>query len=203
MRAFTKRLLDLCVSTLVLTLFWPLLLGIAVLVWSTMGRPVLFKQTRAGYRGKPFALLKFRTMRMDRDNQGRLLSDSERLTRLGILLRRLSLDELPQVWNVWKGEMSLVGPRPLLVDYLPRYTQQQARRHEVKPGLTGWSQVNGRNALSWNERFKLDVWYVDHWNLALDAKILWRTVEKVLQREGVSSDGHATMPEFSGNDQGA
>lgn len=198
-----KRLIDLCFSSLTLVLFSPLILGISVLVWLTMGRPVLFKQLRAGYRGKPFMLFKFRTMREIRDAQGRPLPDSQRLSKLGSFLRQSSLDELPQFWNVWKGEMSLVGPRPLLVDYLPRYSPEQARRHEVKPGVTGWAQVNGRNELTWDEKFKLDVWYVDHRSLVLDMRILWGTIAKVFQREGISSDGHATMPEFIGNDQGA
>ena len=140
-------------------------------------------------------------MQQGRDEAGKLLPDSDRLSRLGRLLRQLSLDELPQIWNVMKGEMSFVGPRPLLVDYLPRYSREQARRHEVKPGITGWAQVNGRNTLSWDERFELDVWYVDHWSLSLDGEILWRTIRKVFQREGISMDGHATMPEFTGNDQ--
>ena len=203
MRLLIKRLIDICLSTLALVFLSPLIIGIALLVWLTMGRPVLFKQLRAGYRSKPFTLFKFRTMREDRDAQGRPLPDSKRLSKLGNLLRQLSLDELPQFWNVWKGEMSLVGPRPLFVDYLPRYSPQQARRHEVKPGVTGWAQVNGRNALSWNERFELDVWYVDNWSLALDARILWKTIRKVFQREGISLDGHATMPEFTGNNQRA
>jgi len=202
MGLFNKRLIDICLSTLALVLLSPLILAIAVLVWLTTGRPVLFKQLRAGYRGKPFTLFKFRTMREDCDAaQGRPLPDSKRLSKLGNLLRQLSLDELPQFWNVWKGEMSLVGPRPLLVDYLPRYSPKQARRHEVKPGLTGWAQVNGRNALSWDERFELDVWYVENWSLGLDARILWKTIRKVFQREGISLDGHATMPEFTGNNQ--
>jgi sugar transferase EpsL len=203
MGLFIKRLIDICLSMLTLVLLSPLILGIAVLVWLTMGRPVLFKQLRAGYRGKPFTLFKFRTMREDRDVQGRPLPDSKRLSKLGNLLRQLSLDELPQFWNVWKGEMSLVGPRPLLVDYLPLYSPEQARRHEVKPGVTGWAQVKGRNALSWDEKFELDVWYVDNWSLRLDARILWKTIRKVFQREGISLDGHATMPEFTGNNQRA
>lgn len=201
MSPLIKRLIDFCIATMTLVLLSPLILGIAVLVWLTMGRPVLFKQARAGHRGRPFTLIKFRTMQQGRDEAGKLLPDSDRLSRLGRLLRQLSLDELPQIWNVMKGEMSFVGPRPLLVDYLPRYSREQARRHEVKPGITGWAQVNGRNTLSWDERFELDVWYVDHWSLSLDGEILWRTIRKVFQREGISMDGHATMPEFTGNDQ--
>ncbi len=200
---FIKRLIDIFLSTLTLLLLSPFILGIASLIWLTMGSPVLFKQLRAGYRGKPFTLFKFRTMREDRDAQGRLLPDGQRLFKLGNFLRQLSLDELPQFWNVLRGDMSLVGPRPLLVDYLPRYSPEQARRHEVKPGVTGWAQVNGRNALSWEERFALDVWYVDNWSLELDARIFWKTIRKVFQREGISLDGHATMPEFTGNNQRA
>src|SRR5215472_5939252 len=181
MRPLVKRLIDFCIATITLVLLSPLILGIAALVWLAMGRPVFFKQLRGGYRGKPFTLFKFRTMREDRDAQRRLLPDSQRLSKVGKFLRQLSADELPQFWNVCKGEMSLVGPRPLLVDYLPRYSPEQARRHEVKPGVTGWAQVNGRNALSWNERFELDVWYVDHWSIGLDARILWKTVRKVFQ----------------------
>ena len=203
MVSFAKRLMDICVAAVMLVLLSPVILGIAVLIWLDMGRPVLFKQVRAGYHGRPFALLKFRTMREDHDGGGRLLPDSERLSKLGILLRRVSFDELPQFWNVLKGEMSLVGPRPLLVDYLPRYSPEQARRHEVKPGVTGWAQVNGRNALSWDRKFEFDVWYVDHWSLSLDARILRKTVRNVLQRKGISLDGHATMPEFMGDDQRA
>jgi lipopolysaccharide/colanic/teichoic acid biosynthesis glycosyltransferase len=176
---------------------------IALSIWLSMGPLVLFRQKRAGYKGCIFTLLKFRTMQEMRDTERQLLPDKDRLTKVGILLRRFSLDELPQFWNVWKGEMSLVGPRPLLVDYLPRYSPEQARRHEVKPGVTGWAQVNGRNALSWDERFELDVWYVDNRSLGLDTRILWKTIRKVFQREGISLDGHATMPEFTGNNQRA
>lgn len=193
-----KRLIDICFSSLTLVLFSPLILGIGVLVWLTMGRPVLFKQLRAGYRGKPFVLFKFRTMREVGDAQGRPLPDSQRLSNLGKFLRQLSLDELPQFWNVWKGEMSLVGPRPLLVDYLPRYSPEQARRHEVKPGVTGWAQVNGRNELSWDEKFKLDVWYVDHAGLLLDVRILVLTIWNTLGRKSINQPGHATAEEFIG-----
>ena len=193
-----KRLIDICFSSLTLVLFSPLILGISVLVCLTMGRPVLFKQLRAGYRGKPFMLFKFRTMREIRDAQGRPLPDSQRLSKLGSFLRQFSLDELPQFWNVWKGEMSLVGPRPLLVDYLPRYSPEQARRHEVKPGVTGWAQVNGRNELTWDEKFKLDVWYVDHVGLLLDARILVLTIWNTLGRKSINQPGHATAEEFMG-----
>ena len=194
-----KRLIDLLVSAIALILLAPLMAAVAVLLWLTMGSPILFRQARAGYQGSPFTLFKFTTMRSARDAQGRLLPDKDRLTKVGVLLRRFSLDELPQLWNVLIGDMSLVGPRPLLVDYLPRYSPEQARRHEVKPGITGWAQVNGRNALPWEEKFKLDVWYVDHWSFGFDARIIWNTMQKVLQREGISLDGHATMPEFTGS----
>jgi sugar transferase EpsL len=194
-----KRLIDLLVSAIALILLAPVMATVAVSVWLTMGPPILFRQARAGYQGSPFTLFKFTTMRSARDAQGRLLPDKDRLTKVGIILRRLSLDELPQLWNVLIGNMSLVGPRPLLMDYLERYSPEQARRHEVKPGITGWAQVNGRNSLPWEEKFKLDVWYVDHWSLGLDAKIIWTTTQKVLQRDGISLDGHATMPEFTGS----
>ncbi len=194
-----KRLVDLLVSAIALILLAPLMAAVAVLLWLTMGSPIFFRQARAGYQGSPFTLFKFTTMRSARDVQGRLLPDKHRLTKVGIILRGFSLDELPQLWNVLIGDMSLVGPRPLLMDYLERYSPEQARRHEVKPGITGWAQVNGRNALSWEEKFTLDVWYVDHWSLGLDAKIIWKTMQKVLQRDGISLDGHATMPEFTGS----
>jgi len=167
-----------------------------------MADPVLFRQERPGLHGKPFTIYKFRTMLDLRDEQGNLLPDEQRMPPIGRFLRRTSLDELPELLNVLKGEMSLVGPRPLLMRYLNRYTREQARRHEVKPGITGWSQVNGRNALTWEEKFKLDVWYVDHWNLRLDIKIMGMSLIKVLKREGVSAEGHATMPEFMGTPEG-
>jgi len=163
-----------------------------------LGSPVFFRQTRPGLHGKPFNLIKFRTMTNTKDHFGRLLPDSKRITKLGRFLRITSLDELPELWNVLKGDMSLVGPRPLLMEYLDKYTPEQARRHEVKPGITGWAQINGRNALSWEERFKMDVWYVDNQNLWLDLKILFLTIWKVLAREGISKPGHATMTKFSG-----
>jgi lipopolysaccharide/colanic/teichoic acid biosynthesis glycosyltransferase len=198
MRSFVKRVIDILVATVILILASPVILAIALLVWLSMGRPVIFKQIRAGYRGKPLTLVKFRTMREDRDSHGRLLPDSDRLSKLGTFLRQLSLDELPQFWNVLKGDMSLVGPRPLLVDYLPRYSPEQARRHDVKPGVTGWAQVNGRNELSWDEKFKLDVWYVDHARLSLDAKILLRTFWITIARKSTNQPGHATAEEFTG-----
>jgi sugar transferase EpsL len=193
-----KRLIDLLVSVIALILLAPLMAAVAVLVWFTMGPPILFRQARAGYRGSPFTLFKFTTMRIARDAQGRLLPDKDRLTRVGIILRRFSLDELPQLWNVLIGDMSLVGPRPLLADYLPRYSPEQARRHEVKPGITGWAQVNGRNTLSWEQKFNLDVWYVDHWSLWLDLRIMFGTLWKALKRDGINQPGQATAEEFLG-----
>jgi sugar transferase EpsL len=193
-----KRLLDVVVSLfLLLFLSLPMLL-IALMVLLVDGSPILFRQQRPGYRGAPFTLIKFRTMRLTA--AGDAATDSQRLTRLGRLLRGLSLDELPQLWNVLKGEMSLIGPRPLLMQYLERYTPEQARRHEVRPGITGWAQVNGRNALNWPERLAMDVWYVDNWSLGLDARIMARTVALVLRREGISQEGEATMSEFLGNE---
>lgn len=200
MRARTtiKRMLDVVVATVGLALLSPALVVIGILIRFNMGPPVLFRQVRPGLGAKPFVMYKFCTMKDARDKGGNLLPDEERLTALGRFLRATSLDELPELWNVLKGEMSLVGPRPLLMEYLSRYTPEQARRHQVKPGITGWAQVNGRNALTWEERFKLDVWYVDHWSLWLDLKILWLTVTKVVKRDGISAAGHATMPEFRG-----
>lgn len=194
-----KRLFDLSLLLLTAPLWLPALGAVALLVRLKLGRPVLFRQRRPGRQGRVFELVKFRTMTDARDAQGRLLPDAQRLTRFGRLLRSSSLDELPEVLNVLKGEMSLVGPRPLLVQYLERYTPEQARRHEVPPGLTGWAQVNGRNALSWEEKFRLDVWYVDHRSLWLDLRILFLTVWQVLRRHGVSAPGDATMPEFMGS----
>ena len=176
----------------------PVLLVSAVVVRATMGAPVLFSQERPGLHGRPFRVLKFRTMREATGPDGAPLPDGERMTRVGRVLRATSIDEFPQLWNVLRGELSLVGPRPLLMRYLPRYSREQARRHEVLPGITGWAQVNGRNAITWEEKLALDVWYVDHWTLALDVKILAMTVGKVLRRSGVSREGHATMPEFMG-----
>ncbi len=193
-----KRLFDLLLTLPGLVLVSPLMGGIALLVWKFHGRPILFRQVRPGYQGQPFTLYKFRTMTDARDAAGRLLSDEQRLTRFGRFLRATSLDELPELFNVLRGEMSLVGPRPLLMQYLERYTPEQARRHEVYPGITGWAQVNGRNALTWEDKFRLDVWYVDHWSLALDVKILLITLWKVLRREGISQPGHVTAEEFMG-----
>ncbi len=193
-----KRIFDLVVSLLALIVLSPLLLLLSILVLIKHGSPVVFRQTRPGLNGKPFKMIKFRTMTNQKDANGELLADDQRLTRFGKLLRATSLDELPELVNVLKGDMSLVGPRPLLMAYLDRYTPEQNRRHEVRPGITGWAQVNGRNNVPWEERFKLDVWYVDHHNLALDIKILWLTVLKVVRRADVSQDGHATMSEFMG-----
>ena len=196
-----KRVVDITGASVGIILLAPVMLAVALLVLLTMGRPVLFRQQRPGLRGKPFTLYKFRTMRDARSASGELLPDELRLTTFGKWLRSTSLDELPELFNVLKGEMSLVGPRPLLMEYLPRYSPEQARRHEVKPGITGWAQVNGRNALSWEEKFRLDVWYVDHWNLWLDVKILLLTIWKVLKREGISAEGSATMPVFTGDSE--
>jgi sugar transferase EpsL len=195
-QAYLKRVFDIVVSAVALTVLAPVMGLIALAVWRTMGRPVLFRQARPGLHGKPFVMYKFRTMRDLRDAEGNLLPDEARLTPFGRWLRSTSLDELPELLNVLRGEMSLVGPRPLLMEYLERYTPEQARRHEVKPGITGWAQIHGRNNLSWEERLRLDVWYVDHWSLWLDLKILWRTLWMVLRREGISAQGHATMPRF-------
>src|SRR5271166_2344457 len=195
-----KRLIDSKAASLGLALLAPIMALVALAIRLTMGRPVLFRQVRPGYRMKPFVLYKFRTMREAYSPDGRLLSDSERLTRLGHFLRKSSLDELPQLWNVLKGDISLVGPRPLLMEYLPLYTPEQARRHDVKPGITGWAQVNGRNAISWEDKFSYDVWYVDHWSLWLDLKILILTLTKVLRQSGISQAGQATMSEFTGTE---
>ncbi|MBS1718063.1 MAG: sugar transferase [Armatimonadetes bacterium] len=194
-----KRLFDLLLALLFLLLFWPLLLILALLVRIKLGSPVFFKQERPGLGGKPFMLIKFRSMTDQRDEHGELLPDHVRLTSFGKMLRATSLDELPEIFNVLKGEMSFVGPRPLLIKYLPLYSPEQNRRHEVLPGITGWAQVNGRNAIAWDEKFRLDVWYVDHQSLALDIKILWMTLAKVVKRSDISADDHATMPEFTGS----
>jgi sugar transferase EpsL len=191
-----KRLMDVICSAVALILLSPVIFTVAGLVWCKMGSPVIFVQKRPGLNGKPFKLIKFRTMSNAKDKNGEISSDGERLTSLGRFLRASSLDELPELWNVLKGEMSLVGPRPLLMEYLPRYSPEQARRHEVKPGITGWAQVNGRNALSWDEKFELDVWYVENHSLWMDVKILFLTIVAVLTRRGIQNEGHATMPPF-------
>jgi sugar transferase EpsL len=197
MNHLMKRLIDVSVASATLLLLAPLMAAVGLAILLTMGRPVLFRHIRPGYKAVPFELLKFRTMTSACDAAGALLTDDLRLTPCGKVLRRLSLDELPQLWNVLKGEMSLVGPRPLLMKYLNIYTPAEARRHEVKPGITGWAQVNGRNAQSWQARFSLDLWYVDHWSLRLDAWILMRTVSQVIKGKNISHDGHATMPAFT------
>ena len=194
-----KRTLDFGVAGVVLVSTAPILLAAAAAIRAILGSPVLFVQPRPGRGGAPFRVVKFRTMRNATGPDGRPLPDAERLTPLGRFLRSTSIDELPQLWNVIRGDLSLVGPRPLLMRYLPRYTPEQARRHDVLPGITGWAQVNGRNAIGWEEKFALDVWYVDHWTLALDLKILAMTVGKVLRRSGVSRAGHVTTPEFMGS----
>ena len=192
-----KCTLDIIASVVGLLVLSPLLMVVALLVRAKLGSPILFKQTRPGLHGEPFVTYKFRTMTDACDEKGNLLPDAKRLTQLGGLLRSTSLDELPELFNVIKGEMSLVGPRPLLMQYLERYSPKQARRHEVRPGITGWAQINGRNALSWEEKFKLDVWYVDNQSLWLDLKIIVLTIVKVLRRDGISADGEATMKEFN------
>ncbi|WP_150299117.1 sugar transferase [Pseudomonas profundi] len=197
-----KRLFDLFASCFGLLVLSPVIAIVAWKVRKNLGSPVLFKQVRPGKGGKPFKMVKFRTMKDAIDSAGNPLPDSERLTPFGQFLRSSSLDELPELWNVLKGEMSLVGPRPLLMEYLPLYSAEQYRRHEARPGVTGWAQINGRNALGWDEKFKLDVWYVDNQSLWLDVKILVLTVKKVLVREGISAEGEATMSRFFGNDSG-
>jgi len=196
-----KRATDAIAAALGLALLSPVLLLVALAILLRMGRPVLFRQVRPGWHEEPFSLVKFRTMADIRDFRGNLLPDGKRLTPLGGILRRLSLDELPQLWNVLKGELSLVGPRPLLMEYLPRYSAFERRRHEVKPGITGWAQVHGRNALTWQHRFALDVWYVDHWSIGLDLRILMLTVRAVWRREGISQPGFATMTKFLGTQE--
>lgn len=193
------RVFNIIVALLFLILFSPLMLFITVGIRIFLGSPIFFKQLRPGRYGHPFKMIKFRTMKYVFDEQGVPLPDGHRLTRLGKFLRSTSLDELPELWNVLKGDMSLVGPRPLLMEYLQLYSTEQQRRHEVKPGITGWAQVNGRNSLSWDEKFRLDVWYVDNQSFWLDIKILWMTIKKVLVREGVSAEGQATMEKFQGN----
>ena len=194
-----KRSLDILVSGIGLLLLSPALCVLALMIRYQMGRVVCFRQTRPGLHGTPFQMVKFRTMRHALGPDGNLLPDAERLTRLGRALRSSSLDELPELWNVLKGDMSLVGPRPLLMEYLPLYSPEQARRHDVRPGITGWAQINGRNAISWDEKFALDIWYVDNRGLWLDLKIIWLTIRKVLKREGISAAGEATMPKFKGS----
>lgn len=194
-----KRILDCLVAGFALILLSVPLLAVALLVRVKLGSPVLFRQERPGLNGRPFIMMKFRTMTDAVDDDGQPLSDAQRLTPFGRWLRASSLDELPELLNILRGDMSLVGPRPLLMRYLPLYSPEQARRHEVRPGLTGWAQINGRNALSWDEKFALDLWYVDHRSFLLDLRILWQTMLKVVRREGISSAGEATMPPFTGS----
>lgn len=194
----TKRILDLVITLPGILILAPVFLLVAILVGINYGTPIIFRQLRPGYLGKPFWVYKFRTMTNARDEEDNLLPDNQRLTRLGRILRSFSIDELPELFNVLRGEMSLVGPRPLLMQYLERYSPEQARRHEVLPGITGWAQINGRNALTWEEKFKLDVWYVDHWSFGLDIKILLITAGKTLRREGINQPGQATAEEFMG-----
>ncbi|MCK1995788.1 sugar transferase [Psychrobacillus psychrodurans] len=194
-----KRLFDIILSFLILLILCFLILIIALLVRLLIGSPILFIQPRPGLNEKTFSIYKFRTMTDERDLNGELYPDFERLTLFGKFLRKLSLDELPQIWNVLIGDMSFVGPRPLLVDYLPLYNERQAKRHNVRPGITGWAQVNGRNAISWEEKFELDIWYVENQSFWLDVKILFMTVKKVFISEGISQDGQATMTKFEGN----
>ncbi len=200
---WVKRAFDIAVSLFILVVFSPLLLLLALFVRLKLGSPIFFTQARPGWKERPFHMVKFRTMTNARDSNGELLPDAERLPRFGQLLRSTSLDELPELLNVLKGEMSLVGPRPLLMQYLERYSSEQRRRHEMRPGITGWAQVNGRNNLGWDDRFKLDVWYIDNWSFGLDLKILFKTVMKVIRRSDVSQEGHVTMTEFQGGSQEA
>lgn len=195
-----KRVFDVIIALLMLVLLLPVIAIAALLVWGVLGRPIFFRQQRPGLHGRPYEIIKFRTMREAVDSGGRPLSDEERMTGLGALLRATSIDELPELWNVIRGEMSLVGPRPLMMEYLPRYSAEQRRRHDVLPGITGWAQVHGRNALSWQDKFQFDVWYVDHHTLRLDLYILMLTVRKVFSRDGVSAEGHVTVDDFYGND---
>lgn len=195
--AFGKRVLDVCISILVLAVSLPVILAIAVSIYFELGPPVIFRQERAGFRGRSFTIYKFRTLRDEYAEDGTLLPDDMRMTRLGVALRNLSLDELPQLWNVLKGDLSLIGPRPLLLEYLPVYTEEESKRHNVRPGISGWAQVNGRNAISWDARFKYDLWYVTHMSFKLDLQILYLTAGKVLRRDGISQAGMATMTKFS------
>lgn len=196
-----KRSLDIVFSVVGLFFFSPVMAVVALLIRKKIGSPVLFSQLRPGIRGLPFKIIKFRTMKDDKNEKGIQLPDVQRLTKFGKFLRSSSLDELPELWNVLKGDMSLVGPRPLLMEYLPLYSEEQSRRHNVRPGITGWAQVNGRNAISWEEKFELDVWYVDNQSIFLDLKILFMTFKKVLLRDGISEEGHVTAQKFKGNEK--
>lgn len=196
-----KRFFDILSAGVALLVMLPVLLSLYLLIRIKLGSPVFFKQARPGIYGRPFKMVKFRTMTDTRDEAGKLLPDIERLTSFGKIIRATSLDELPELWNVLKGDMSLVGPRPLLCEYLELYTLEQARRHEVRPGITGWAQVNGRNMLSWDEKLRLDVWYVDNQSFFLDMKIIFLTIKKVIKREGISGSGHVTSEKFKGSDR--
>ncbi|WP_047395543.1 sugar transferase [Chitinibacter sp. ZOR0017] len=193
-----KRAFDFVFALCALVVLMPIIFVVAILVASKLGRPILFVQLRPGLRGRPIKIYKFRSMNNARDASGQLLSDAKRLTPFGLFLRRSSLDELPQLYNVLRGDLSLVGPRPLLMNYLPLYSLEQMRRHDVRPGITGWAQVNGRNAISWEEKFNLDVWYVDNRSMMLDLRIILLTIKKVIARDGISAEGEATMPPFTG-----
>lgn len=195
----TKRLFDIFVSSIILLIMLPIIGITAILVRVKLGTPIVYKQQRPGLNGAPFVVYKFRTMTDEKDSLGQLLPDHIRLTPFGNFLRKFSLDELLQLINVVRGDLSLVGPRPLLMEYLPLYTEEQARRHQVRPGITGWAQINGRNAISWEEKFALDVWYVENWSILLDLKILFQTFLKVVRPEGISNANHATMPMFKGS----
>lgn len=199
--SFSKRVFDIFFTLLAFVILLPVLLILSLLVWISIGTPILFRQQRPGYKGRPFLIHKFRTMTDRLTPDGNPLPDAERLTPLGGFLRTFSLDELPELWNILRGEMSIVGPRPLLMEYLERYSPEQMRRHDAVPGLTGWAQVNGRNAITWQDKFEYDVWYVDHWSFWLDVKIILMTVWKVFKREGISQAGHATSEYFTGNEK--
>lgn len=201
MYCVTKRGFDIIASVILLIILSPIIILFSTLIRVKLGSPVFFTQARIGKKNKVFTLLKFRSMTDEKDDEGNILPDKKRLTYFGKWLRSSSIDELPSLINVMKGEMSLVGPRPLLVEYLPLYTQEQARRHEVRPGLTGWAQINGRNAITWEEKFKLDIWYVDHRSFFLDLTIICRTLGKVFSQEGISADNYSTMPKFTGKDE--
>jgi lipopolysaccharide/colanic/teichoic acid biosynthesis glycosyltransferase len=199
-RSFFKPLFDRTMAAMLVVIMAPLMAGVAIVIYLSMGRPILFRQERPGKDGKIFTIYKFRTMTDERDKRGELLPDEIRLKGVGKWIRTMSLDELPQLFNVLRGEMSFVGPRPLLTEYLPLYNDRQRRRHEVLPGITGWAQVNGRNAINWQQKFEYDIWYVEHQSFTLDMKILWLTFLKVLKREGISQEGKATMEKFKGNE---
>ncbi len=196
---FLKPLIDKVLALILIIILSPIMIIVAILIYLWDGRPVIFTQKRPGFHEKIFKIYKFRTMTNEKDKNGNLLPDAERLKGIGKIIRSLSLDELPQLFNVLKGDMSFIGPRPLLIEYLPLYNKRQRKRHDVKPGITGWAQVNGRNAISWEQKFEYDVWYVENLSFLLDMKILWMTILKVLKRSGISQDGHATMEKFKGN----